>query len=85
MNILPNCKRKSRNVYSFLAFLLFVCLPFIPCNVQAQSPNNITLNVQNESVESVFNQLGQQTGLKFFYDQTVVNLSLIHISEPTRH
>lgn len=73
MNILPNCKRKSRIVYSFLAFLLFVCLPFIPCNVQAQSPNNITLNVQNESVESVFNQLSQQTGLKFFYDQTVVN------------
>lgn len=73
MNILPNFKRKSGNVYSFLAFLLFVCLLFVPYNIQAQSQNNITLNVQNETVENVFNQLSKQTGLKFFYDQTVVN------------
>ena len=50
MNILPNFKRKSGNVYSFLAFLLFVCLLFVPYNIQAQSQNNITLNVQNETV-----------------------------------
>ena len=73
MNILPNFKRKSGNVYSFLAFLLFVCLLFVPYNIQAQSQNKITLNVQNETVENVFNQLSKQTGLKFFYDQTVVN------------
>ncbi len=73
MNILPNSKRKSRNIYSFLAFLLFVCLAFVPYSVQAQNQNNITLNVQNETVENIFNQLSMQTGLKFFYDQTVVN------------
>ena len=73
MNILPNSKRKSRNVYSFLAFLLFVCLSFVPYSVQAQNQNNITLSVQNETVENVFNQLSKQTGLKFFYDETVIN------------
>ena len=61
MNILPNSKRKSRNVYSFLAFLLFVCLSFVPYSVQAQNQNNITLSVQNETVENVFNQLSKQT------------------------
>ena len=33
----------------------------------------ITLNVQNETAENVFNQLSIQTGLKFFYDQEIVN------------
>ena len=41
--------------------------------VRAQETRSITLNVQNETVENVFNQLGVQTGLKFFYDQEIVN------------
>ena len=73
MNILPNFKRKSGNVYSFLAFLLFVCLSLMPDQAQAQKEKTVTLNVQNETVENVFVQLGKQTGLKFFYDQNVVN------------
>ena len=67
MNNLPNSKRKSRNIHSFLAFLLFVCLSLMPDQAQAQKEKNVTLNVQNETVENVFVQLGKQTGLKFFY------------------
>lgn len=73
MNILFNLKRKSKNTYKFLAFLLFVCFSFTPHYVLAQNRSNITLNVQNETVENVFNRLSLQTGLKFFYDQTIVN------------
>lgn len=57
----------------FLAFLLFVCMSVMP--VMAQQDKNVTLNVKNETVENVLKSLGQQTGLKFFYDQNVVNVS----------
>ncbi|GLL53946.1 hypothetical protein KUBF_16080 [Bacteroides finegoldii] len=73
MNNLPKTKRKGRNVHSFLAFLLFVCLSSFSYHTQAQEKKNITLNVKNETVENVFNQLSKQTGYKFFYDQEVVN------------
>lgn len=73
MNNLPNTRRKCKNVHSFLAFLLFVCLAIMPYQVQAQEKVNVTLNVKNELVENVFNQLSNQTGFKFFYDQDVVN------------
>ena len=53
MNNLPNIKRKGRNVHSFLAFLLFVCLSSLPCYIQAQEKKNITLDVKNETVENV--------------------------------
>ena len=66
MNNLPNSKRKSRNIHSFLAFLLFVCLSSLPHYIQAQEKKNITLDVKNETVENVFNQLSKQTGYKFF-------------------
>ena len=69
MNNLPNTKRKSENVHSFLAFLLFICFSFTSYYIQAQEVKGITLNVQNETAENVFNQLSIQTGLKFFYDQ----------------
>ena len=45
----------------------------MPDQAQAQKEKTVTLNVQNETVENVFVQLGKQTGLKFFYDQNVVN------------
>lgn len=73
MNNLPNTRRKCKNVHSFLAFLLFVCLAITPYQVQAQEKVNVTLNVKNELVENVFSQLSNQTGFKFFYDQDVVN------------
>ena len=78
MNNLPNTKRKSENVHSFLAFLLFICFSFTSYYIQAQEVKGITLNVQNETAENVFNQLSIQTGLKFFYDQEIVNYSSPH-------
>lgn len=73
MDNLSNPKVKKRNMYSFLVFLLFVLMVFTPYNAQAQKEKTITLNVQNETIETVFMKLSKQTGLKFFYDQNVVN------------
>lgn len=73
MNYLSISRRKGRNVNSFLAFLLFVCLSVLPA--VAQPDKNITLDVKNETVENVLKTLGQQAGLKFFYDQEVVSSS----------
>nr|WP_304841728.1 STN domain-containing protein [Phocaeicola sartorii] len=73
MNIIPTHKGKCKNAYPFLAFLLFACLSLMPFYAQAQQDNNVTLKVQKESLENVFNQLSKQTGLKFFYDQETIN------------
>ena len=73
MNYLSISRRKGRNVNSFLAFLLFVCLSVLPA--VAQQDKNITLDVKNETVENVLKTLGQQAGLKFFYDQELVSSS----------
>lgn len=73
MDNLSNSKVKKRNMYSFLVFLLFIFMVFTPHYAQAQKDKTITLNVQNETVETVFMKLSKQTGLKFFYDQNVVN------------
>lgn len=64
MNNLPNSKRKSRNIHSFLAFLLFVCLSLMPDQAQAQKEKTVTLNVQNETVENVFCSVGQADRLE---------------------
>lgn len=73
MNIIPIYKKKRINRVMFSAFLLFVCLSFVPYCAQAQKQSGITLNVQNESVKKVFDRLSHQTGLKFFYEQTVID------------
>lgn len=41
MNNLPNIKRKVRNVHSFLAFLLFVCLSSLSNYIQAQEKKTL--------------------------------------------
>ena len=73
MNNLSILRKGSRNVNSFLAFLLFVCMSMMPFLAQAQQNENVTLNVNNETVENVLGDLSKQTGLKFFYDQKVVD------------
>ncbi len=58
----------------FSAFFTFsYAFHFTSYYIQAQEVKGITLNVQNETAENVFNQLSIQTGLKFFYDQEIVN------------
>ena len=73
MNNLLICKGKSRNSCSFLAFLLFTFLLVAPTAAQTLKENNITLRVQNEPVENVFNKISEQTNFKFIYDQETVN------------
>ena len=73
MNNLLICKGKSRNSCSFLAFLLFTFLLVAPTAAQTLKEHDITLRVQNEPVESVFNKISKQTNFKFLYDQETVN------------
>lgn len=81
MNNLPIFKRKGRNGCSLLSFLLFVSLSLLSYNVQAQEKETISLNVNNETIENVFSQISQQTGINFFYDQNTINgASLISIN-----
>lgn len=75
MNYLSKFMKKGRNVNSFLAFLLFVYMLVLPSFVFAQSTENITLNVKNETVENVLKTLSHQTNLKFFYDDKIVSQS----------
>ncbi|MEG2854761.1 TonB-dependent receptor [Bacteroides sp.] len=72
MNIIHTCKVKSKNSVLFLAFLLLTALTTVPVRAQALKDSHITLRVQNETVENVFNKLSQLTQFKFFYDQEVV-------------
>ena len=72
MKSISAIEKKSDNTFSFLAFLLFVCLSFTSVYGQAQE-KTITLNVKNEKAEIVFKSIGKQTGVKFFYDQEIVS------------
>ena len=83
MNNLLICKGKSRNSCSFLAFLLFTFLLVAPTAAQTLKENNITLRVQNEPVENVFNKISEQTNFKFIYDQETVN-NAPHVSFPVK-
>ena len=73
MNNLLICKGISKNSYSFLAFLLFTFILIVPAAAQTLKEHDITLRVQNEPVESVFNKISKQTNFKFLYDQETVN------------
>ena len=74
MDYLPNAEKRSRNVNSFLAFLLFLCVMLTPGRVWAQE-KSVTLDVRNASVESVLKQIEKQTDLTFFYDQGIMDAS----------
>ena len=52
--------------------LLSTCLLTSPAAGFAQKTQPVTLSVQNESVETVFQSIQKQTGLKFFYDAETV-------------
>ena len=73
MNNLLICKGISKNSCSFLAFLLFTFILIAPAAAQTLKEHDITLRVQNEPVESVFNKISKQTNFKFLYDQETVN------------
>ena len=51
------CKGISKNSCSFLAFLLFTFILIAPAAAQTLKEHDITLRVQNEPVESVFNKI----------------------------
>ena len=73
MNNLLTPKGKCRNSVLFLAFLLLSCLGVSSLSAQNLKESGITLKVQNENVEKVFNQITNLTNFKFFYDQEIVN------------
>ena len=74
MNFL-NIKKYCWACYSVLfVFLAVVCVQ----QVTAQSVKSevITIQVHNQPVEKVFKEISQQTGVKFFYGETVINNKL---------
>lgn len=73
MNNLLICKGTSKNNCLFLVFLLFTFILIVPAAAQTLKEHGITLRVQNEPVESVFNKISKQTNFKFLYDQETVN------------
>lgn len=75
MNYLSRLRKKNKNANLFIAFLFFACLSVLPEHVWAQQKHAVSLDVKNETVENVVKLLGQQTGVKFFYDQHVISTS----------
>ena len=75
MNYLSRLRKKNKNANLFIAFLFFACLSVLPEHVCAQQKHAVSLDVKNETVENVVKLLGQQTGVKFFYDQHVISTS----------
>ncbi|MCC8154339.1 MAG: STN domain-containing protein, partial [Tannerellaceae bacterium] len=51
----------------------FLMYSTLSLHAQTVNTENITLKVQNQPVSDVFNEISKQTGLKFFYGQTVVS------------
>lgn len=73
MNNLPTLKGNSKNSVLFLTFLLLLGLGVSSLSAQNLKEHKITLKVQNENVEKVFNRISKLTNFKFFYDQEIVN------------
>ena len=81
MNILPFIEKKGGHKRLFSAVLLMACLCGTPTWAHSQKDYQITLQTSKAPIESVFNQISEQTGLKFFYDQESVN----HLPAITLH
>lgn len=74
MNFL-NIKKYCWACYSVLfVFLAVVCVQ--PVTAQSVKSEVITIQVHNQPVEKVFKEISQQTGVKFFYGETVINNKL---------
>lgn len=73
MNDLLIFKRKRINTSICTVFLWLLGLTSLPGYAQNREKERVTLEVKNETVEKVINRLSKQTGLKFFYDQDVVD------------
>lgn len=59
---------KQRPVLAAAA--LCACLSLMPLSAQAQA---VSIKAKNETVQNVLNQISSQTGVKFFYDEAVIN------------
>lgn len=72
MNYHSSDKNHCAKVNRFSILLLFCCCFFVPQLLNAQE-KNVSVNVQNESVEKVFDILHKQTEYNFFFDQNVID------------
>lgn len=71
----PTISRYSWIGYSLL--LVFLAFGSIPgAQAQENRKESITIEVKNQPIQRVFDEISKQTGLKFFYDQTVVEKGL---------
>ncbi|MDD4404521.1 MAG: SusC/RagA family TonB-linked outer membrane protein [Parabacteroides sp.] len=70
-------KLQRRSVISY--YVLFVFLVFFqvqPIIAQSSQSEKVTIEVDKQPVEKVFNEITKQTGIKFFYGETVVNSNI---------
>ncbi|MDR2776344.1 MAG: TonB-dependent receptor plug domain-containing protein, partial [Tannerella sp.] len=59
--------------WSYLLFVLLTVLSVQNLSAQSPGPKNVTVNVQNQPLGEVLEDLSGQTGLKFFYSESVVS------------
>lgn len=79
MNFLNMKKSSWRCCTVFFVFLAVLCVQSIVA--QSIKSEKITIQVKNQPVEKAFTEISRQTGLKFFYGETVVSNKLaIHLS-----
>jgi len=66
----------KRKEVGMVFILLFSFLALLPLPLSAQATKKLTINANNQSVEQLFKEITQQTGVKFLYSELVVNATL---------
>jgi len=81
MNFISSTKGKYPKFTGYLSVFLFLFLLVVqPSHAQMLKDNNITIQLNKEKIETVFNVLTKETNYKFFYDKEVVsNLPLVSL------
>lgn len=74
MNSFPN--RKIKNVKNTRLLLIIIFLLSILCfnqQIYAQQTETVTIKAKNETLAGVLKKITEQTGYKFFYDDTAIS------------
>ncbi len=69
MNFLKTTRYCHGCYFSLFVFLAVLCIPTL--HAQTGQPKKITVQVSRQPVEQVFSEITRQTGLKFFYSETI--------------
>lgn len=67
--------KKGRTVCCRILFIFLAVTLTTSLWAQTVSSEKVTLSIDNQSVETVLKEITRQTGLKFFYSESIVNVS----------